>query len=59
MINEFLEVFQEDLLGVPPKREIDFEADLLQDIHPTFVTHYRMAKPEHKELKDLLGKWFI
>ena len=31
VVSEFLEVFLEDLRGVPPKREIDFGIDLLPD----------------------------
>ncbi|WMV50330.1 hypothetical protein MTR67_043715 [Solanum verrucosum] len=63
IVNEFPEVFPEDLPGVPPKREIDFGIDLLLDTQPILISHYIMALAELKELKDklkdLLDKGFI
>ncbi|XP_049399727.1 uncharacterized protein LOC125863761 [Solanum stenotomum] len=35
--------FPDDLLGVPPEREIDFDIDLLPDTHPISIPPYRMA----------------
>ncbi|WMV33479.1 hypothetical protein MTR67_026864 [Solanum verrucosum] len=62
-VNEFLEVFPNDLLGVPLKREIDFGIDLLRDTQPIFIPPYRIALVElkklKKKLKDLLNKGFI
>ncbi|WMV46245.1 hypothetical protein MTR67_039630 [Solanum verrucosum] len=63
VVNEFLDVFPNDLPGVPPKREIDFGIDLLPDTQPISIPPYRMAPAELKELKeqlrDLLEKGFI
>ncbi|WMV58065.1 hypothetical protein MTR67_051450 [Solanum verrucosum] len=63
VVNEFSEVFPDDLLGIPLEREIDFGIDLLPDTQPIFVALYRMASTELKEvkeqLKDLLDKVFI
>nr|XP_016491152.1 PREDICTED: uncharacterized protein LOC107810837 [Nicotiana tabacum] len=63
IVNEFPEVFPEDLPGVPPDREIDFGIDLLPDTKPISILPYRMAPAELKELKvqskDLLDKGFI
>ncbi|WMV09562.1 hypothetical protein MTR67_002947 [Solanum verrucosum] len=63
VVNEFPEVFPDDLPGVPPKREINFGIDLLPDTEPIFIPPYRMAPAELKELKeqlkDLLDKDFI
>ncbi|KAH0746375.1 hypothetical protein KY285_008032 [Solanum tuberosum] len=63
VVNEFLEVFPEDLDGVPPDREIDFGSDLLPDAQPISIPHYKKAPTELKELKeqlkDLLDKGFI
>ncbi|WMV45864.1 hypothetical protein MTR67_039249 [Solanum verrucosum] len=42
IINEFLEVFASDVLGIPPKRDINFNIDLLQDTKPISVPPYRM-----------------
>ncbi|KAG5568314.1 hypothetical protein H5410_064671 [Solanum commersonii] len=63
VVKEFPEVFLDDLPGVPPEREIDFDIDLLPDTCPIFIPPYRMAPAELKELKeqlkDLLEKGFI
>ncbi|WMV49638.1 hypothetical protein MTR67_043023 [Solanum verrucosum] len=44
----------EDLLGVPPEREIDFGIGLFLDTHPISIPPYRMAPVELKELKEQL-----
>nr|XP_016463287.1 PREDICTED: uncharacterized protein LOC107786335 [Nicotiana tabacum] len=63
IVNEFLEVFPEDLPGVPPNREIDLGIDLLPGTKLISIPPYRMAPAELKELKvqlkDLLDKGFI
>ena len=63
VVNEFLDVFPEDLSGIPPEREIEFGIDLLPDTQPIYIPLYRMAPTELKELKeqlkDLLEKCFI
>nr|XP_016491575.1 PREDICTED: uncharacterized protein LOC107811203 [Nicotiana tabacum] len=63
IVNEFPEVFPEDLPRVPPDREIDFGIDLLLGTKPISIVPYRMAPAELKELKvqlkDLLDKGFI
>ena len=63
IVNEFLDVFPDDLPGVPPEREIDFGIDLLPDTQPISIPPYRMAPTELKELKEqlreLLEKGFI
>ena len=62
-MNEFIDVFPEELLGIPPEREIEFGIDLLPDTQPISISPYRMAPAELKELKeqlkDLLEKGFI
>ncbi|XP_075108932.1 uncharacterized protein LOC142180763 [Nicotiana tabacum] len=63
IVNEFPEVFPEDLPGIPPDREIDFGIDLLPGTKPISILPYKMAPAELKELKvqlkDLLDKGFI
>ena len=63
VVCEFPELFQEDLPGVPPEREIDFGIDILQDTQPISNPRYIMSPAELKELKeqlkDLLDKGFI
>ncbi|KAH0689070.1 hypothetical protein KY289_016428 [Solanum tuberosum] len=52
VVNEFPEVFPDDLLGVHPKREIEFGIYLLPDTQPISIPPYRMALAELKELKE-------
>ncbi|XP_075108870.1 uncharacterized protein LOC142180710 [Nicotiana tabacum] len=51
IVNEFPEVFPEDLPGIPPDREINFGIDLLPGTKPISIPPYRMAPTELKELK--------
>ncbi|KAH0645082.1 hypothetical protein KY284_032966 [Solanum tuberosum] len=63
IVNEFLDVFPDELPGIPSEREIDFAIDMLLSTQPIFIPPYRMALIELKELKDqlkdLLDKGFI
>ncbi|PON49827.1 hypothetical protein TorRG33x02_316240 [Trema orientale] len=63
VVQEFLEVFLEDLPGLPPDIEIKFVIDLLPRTAHISKAPYRMAPVELKELKmllqDLLDKGFI
>ena len=52
VVNEFVDVFPEDLPGIPPEREIEFGIDLLPDTQPISIPPYRMAPAELKELKN-------
>ncbi|XP_075088180.1 uncharacterized protein LOC142170227 [Nicotiana tabacum] len=52
VVNEFLEVFPDDLLGILPDREIDFGIDVLPDTRPISIPPYRMAPAELRELKE-------
>jgi hypothetical protein len=63
VINEFLNVFPEDLPGMPPDRDIEFVIELKPGIAPIYKTPLRMTTPELAELKEhikeLLEKGFI
>ena len=63
MVKEFLDVFLEEIPGLPPKSEIDFEIELEMEACPISKPPYRMAPVELKELKvqleDLLQKGYI
>ena len=63
VIREFPDVFPEELLGVPPEREVDLSAKVVQGTTPISRAPYRMALTELKELKTqlqkLLDKGFI
>ena len=56
-------MFSEELLGLPPQREIEFAIDVVLGATMTSITPYRMASVELKELKlqlqELLKKGFI
>ena len=63
VVNEFYDVFPEDLPGLPPDREIEFEIELAPGTEPISIAPYRMAPAELKELKmqmeELLSKGFV
>lgn len=43
VVNEFLDVFLEDLTSNPPYREINFWINLLLNTYPISIIPYRMA----------------
>jgi hypothetical protein len=63
VVNEFPDVFPEELPGMPPDRDIEFVIELKPGTTPIYKTSYRMATPELAELKEhikeLLEKEFI
>ena len=63
VVNEFFNVFPEDLPGLPPDREIEFKIELAPGTEPISIAPYRMAPAELKELKvqmeELLSKGFV
>ncbi|WMV49561.1 hypothetical protein MTR67_042946 [Solanum verrucosum] len=60
---DIIEVFTNDLPGMPPDRDIDFCIDLEPGTRPISIPPYRMAPIELRELKaqiqELLDKGFI
>ncbi|CAL2255737.1 unnamed protein product [Prunus armeniaca] len=54
VVSEFPDVFPNDLPGLPPEREIEFTIELLPGINPIYLTPYRMAPAELRELKTQL-----
>ncbi|TYK22952.1 reverse transcriptase [Cucumis melo var. makuwa] len=63
VVKEFLDVFPNDLSGLPPDREIEFTIELLPRTAPISQAPYRMAPSELKELKmqlqELVDKGYI
>ena len=63
VVRHFLDVFPEDLPGLPPDREVEFTIDLLPGTNPISLTPYRMAPAELRELKtqlqELVDKGFL
>nr|GEW83791.1 hypothetical protein [Tanacetum cinerariifolium] len=45
IVNEFLDVFPEDLPGIPPKRQVEFRINLIPRATPIVKTPYRLARP--------------
>ena len=43
VVCEFLEIFPEDLPGLPPEREINLGIDLFPDTQPISIPPYKMA----------------
>jgi hypothetical protein len=63
VVNEFLDVFPEELPGMPPDRDINFVIELKPGTSPIYKIPYRMATPElaklNEHIKELLEKRFI
>ncbi|GJU23959.1 putative reverse transcriptase domain-containing protein [Tanacetum coccineum] len=62
-IQDFLEVFLEDLPGLPPTRPVEFQIDLVPGATPVARAPYRLAPSELQELstqlQELYDKGFI
>ncbi|GJV04850.1 hypothetical protein Tco_1338419 [Tanacetum coccineum] len=54
IVQNFLEVFLEDLPGLPPTRQVEFQIDLMPGSAPVARAPYRLAPSEMKELSDQL-----
>jgi hypothetical protein len=63
VVNEFPNVFPEELPGMPPDRDTEFVIELMPSTAPIYKSPYRMATSELVELKEhimeLLEKGFI
>jgi hypothetical protein len=63
VVNEFPDVFPEELPGMPPDQDIEFVVELKPGTAPIYKTPFRMTIPELAELKEhireLLEKRFI
>ena len=63
VVCEFLDVFPEDLPGLPPDREVEFSIELEPGTAPISRWPYRMAPKElaemKKQLEELWEKGFI
>ncbi|GKB26692.1 putative reverse transcriptase domain-containing protein [Tanacetum coccineum] len=54
VVREFPEVFPEDLLGLPPVRQVELKIDLIPGAAPVAQEPYRLALSEMQELSDQL-----
>jgi hypothetical protein len=51
VVREYPDVFHEELLGMPPDRDLEFIIDLIPKTTPVTKRPYRMAANELEELK--------
>ena len=51
VLQEFRDVFLDEIPRLPPKRDIDFTVELVPGVAPVSKTPYRMSTPEVLELK--------
>ena len=60
---EYVDVFPDELLGLPPQRVVDFGIELHPGTSPISMTPHRMTLVELQELRvklqELLDKGFI
>ncbi|GJY05012.1 putative reverse transcriptase domain-containing protein [Tanacetum coccineum] len=54
IVQNFPEVFPEDLPGLPPTRQVEFQIDLIPGAAPVARAPYRLAPSKMKELSDQL-----
>jgi hypothetical protein len=63
VVHEFMDVFPDELPGMPPKRVIEFKIELQPGTAPIAKAPYKMSHVELADLKiqlqDLLDKGFI
>src|SRR5947207_4840109 len=63
VVNEYPNVFPEELPGLPPERAVEFSIELLPGTPPVFRRPYRMSQNDLVEMKvqlqELLDKGFI
>eukprot|EP00253_Pinus_taeda_P031631 PITA_31631 len=63
VVQEFADVFPEEILGLPPKRNLDFTIELVPGAAPMSRAPYRMSVPKLTKLKmqlqELLDKKYI
>ncbi|GJU30331.1 putative reverse transcriptase domain-containing protein [Tanacetum coccineum] len=52
IIRDFPEVFPEDLLGIPPAQQVEFQIDLVPGVAPVALAPYRLAPSEMKNWRN-------
>nr|GFD30959.1 putative reverse transcriptase domain-containing protein [Tanacetum cinerariifolium] len=58
IVQDFLEVFLENLPGLRPARSVEFQIDLIPGAAPVARAPYRLALSEMKELSEQLQELF-
>ncbi|GKE95461.1 putative reverse transcriptase domain-containing protein, partial [Tanacetum coccineum] len=54
VVRDFVNVFPEDLLGLPPQRQVEFRIELIPEATPVAKSPYRLAPSEMQELSGQL-----
>ncbi|GKB79580.1 putative reverse transcriptase domain-containing protein [Tanacetum coccineum] len=54
IVRNFPKVFPEELMGLPPTRQVEFQIDLMPGVAPVARAPYRLAPSEMKELAPVL-----
>nr|GEU53917.1 putative reverse transcriptase domain-containing protein [Tanacetum cinerariifolium] len=54
VVREFPNVFPEELPGLPPVRQVEFQVDLIPGARPVARAPYRLAPSEMQELSNQL-----
>ncbi|GJR79681.1 hypothetical protein Tco_0150466 [Tanacetum coccineum] len=54
VVRDFTDVFPEDLLGLPPQRQVEFRIDLVHGVTPVAKSPYRLAPSKMQELSEQL-----
>ncbi|GJU29494.1 putative reverse transcriptase domain-containing protein [Tanacetum coccineum] len=57
VIQDFPEVFLEELPGLPPPKQVEFRIDLIPNAAPVARAPYRLAPSEMKEVSKQLQEW--
>ncbi|GKE87039.1 reverse transcriptase domain-containing protein [Tanacetum coccineum] len=58
LADDFPKVFLDDLPGLPPARQVEFQIDLIPGAAPVAQAPYRLAPSKMKELSDQLKELF-
>jgi hypothetical protein len=56
VVSYFLDVFPEELLGMPPERKVEFAIELIPGTAPISKRAYRVSRPELVELKKQIDE---
>ena len=63
VVRDFSDVFPDDLRGIPPTRQVEFQIELMPGAAPVARAPYRLAPTEleelSKQLAELAEKGFI
>ena len=51
VVRDYLDVFPNELPGMPPKREVEFRIDLIPSTRPVSISPYHLSRPFQEELR--------